>query len=151
MAVDPYLGEMIGSIHMPSMQTIRLSRPRHSRFASNMHMVLAMIGVTVLVLIVALVVWVSFMFAAQPSLAHGPAEWIQRGGYKNAAGELCCGERDCFELTDADVKVTPAGYYIVSIKETIPFAEAMPSPDGRYWRCAWGGTRKCFFAPPGSS
>ena len=46
--------------------------------------------------------------------AHGPAEWIQRGGYKNAAGELCCGERDCFELTDADVKVTPAGYFAIS-------------------------------------
>src|SRR4051812_46195429 len=84
-------------------------------------------------------------------LAHGPAEWIQRGGYKNSAGELCCGERDCFELTDGDVKVTAAGYYVVSIKETIPFSEATPSPDGRYWRCQWGGSRKCFFAPPGST
>jgi hypothetical protein len=27
--------------------------------------------------------------------AHDAAEWIQRGGYKNAIGELCCGERDC--------------------------------------------------------
>jgi hypothetical protein len=80
--------------------------------------------------------------------AHGPAEWIQRGGYKNSAGELCCGERDCFELTDADVKITSQGYYIVSIKETVPFHEATPSPDGRYWRCQWDGSRKCFFAPP---
>jgi len=83
--------------------------------------------------------------------AHGPAEWIQRGGYKNAAGELCCGERDCFELTDADVKITSAGYFVVSTKETVPFHEATPSPDGRYWRCQWGGARKCFFAPPGST
>lgn len=83
--------------------------------------------------------------------AHGPAEWIQRGGYKNAAGELCCGKRDCFELTDADVKVTSAGYFVVSIKETIPFAEATPSPDGKFWRCQWGGQRKCFFAPPPGS
>lgn len=89
-----------------------------------------------------------FMSTAQ---AHGPAEWIQRGGYKNAAGELCCGERDCFELADADVKITSAGYYIISIKETIPYSEAAPSPDGKYWRCQWGGARKCFFAPPGSS
>ena len=86
-----------------------------------------------------------------PALAHGPAEWIQRGGYKNSVGELCCGPRDCFELADGDVKVTPAGYYVTSTKETIPFSEATPSPDGRYWRCAWGGARKCFFAPPGSS
>ena len=64
--------------------------------------------------------------------AHGPAEWIQHGGYKNAAGELCCGERDCFELADADVKITSAGYLVVSMKETIPFEEATPSPDGRY-------------------
>jgi hypothetical protein len=83
--------------------------------------------------------------------AHGPAEWIQRGNYKNALGELCCGERDCFELSDADVKITPAGYFVVSTKETIPFSEATPSPTGTYWRCQWGGARKCFFAPPSST
>ena len=70
------------------------------------------------------------MLSLQLAYAHGPAEWIQRGGFKNAAGELCCGERDCFELTDADVKITSAGYFVVSIKETIPFSEATPSPDG---------------------
>ena len=70
------------------------------------------------------------MVSLQLAYAHGPAEWIQRGGFKNAAGELCCGERDCFELTDADVKITSAGYYVVSIKETVPFSEATPSPDG---------------------
>jgi hypothetical protein len=82
--------------------------------------------------------------------AHGPAEWIQRGGYKNAAGELCCGERDCFELASSDVSVTAAGYFVHSTKETVPFSEALPSPDGLYWRCQWGGMRKCFFAPPSS-
>ena len=75
------------------------------------------------------------MLSLQLAYAHGPAEWIQRGGFKNAAGELCCGERDCFELTDADVKITSAGYYVVSITETSPCSEATPSPDGRYWRC----------------
>ena len=82
--------------------------------------------------------------------AHGPAEWIQRGGFKNAAGELCCGERDCFELATDDVSVTAGGYYVRSVRETVPFNEALPSPDGRYWRCQWGGSRKCFFAPPPS-
>jgi hypothetical protein len=101
--------------------------------------------VIVLSVLAAGFVFVRFAFA------HGPAEWIQRGGYKNAVGELCCGERDCFELADADVKITPRGYYIVSIKETVPFSEATPSPDGKYWRCQWGGSRKCFFAPPGSA
>jgi hypothetical protein len=37
-----------------------------------------------------------------------------------------------------------------SIRETVPFSEALPSPDGHYWRCQWGGSRKCFFAPPPS-
>lgn len=89
------------------------------------------------------------MVLAMGALAHGPAEWIQRGAYKNAAGELCCGERDCSELSDADVSVTPTGYFIMSTKETVPFSEAAPSPTGTYWRCQWGGRRKCFFAPPG--
>ena len=88
------------------------------------------------------------MFSLQFAYAHGPAAWIQSGNFKNAAGELCCGERDCFELSEADVKITAAGYYVVSIKETIPFSEATPSPTGTYWRCQWGGMRKCFFAPP---
>ena len=101
----------------------------------------------------ALVSWfgqVGCIVAALLLMAHGPAEWIQRGGYKNSAGELCCGERDCFELADGDVKITDAGFYIISIKETVPFSEATPSPDGKYWRCQWGGSRKCFFAPPGA-
>ena len=83
--------------------------------------------------------------------AHGPAEWIQQGGYRNAVGELCCGERDCLELADVDVSVTAAGYFVKSVRETVPYSEALPSPDGHYWRCHWGGARKCFFAPPGST
>jgi len=82
---------------------------------------------------------------------HGPADWINQGQHKNGLGELCCGERDCFELADGDVRITPAGYFVVSINEVVPFHQATPSPDGRYWRCQWGGARKCFFAPPGST
>ena len=37
-----------------------------------------------------------------------------------------------------------------STRETVPFSEALPSPDGHFWRCQWGGSRKCFFAPPPS-
>lgn len=86
-----------------------------------------------------------FLLASAAS-AHGPAEWIQRGGYKNAVGELCCGERDCFEIPDDDVKIVLGGYLIKSSNEFIPHNEAQPSPGG-YWRCQWGGQRKCFFAP----
>jgi hypothetical protein len=82
--------------------------------------------------------------------AHGPAQWIQDGSYRNAVGELCCGEHDCFELANDDISVTSAGYLVRSTSETVPFSEAQPSPDGHYWRCQWGGARKCFFAPPPS-
>jgi hypothetical protein len=94
----------------------------------------------------------SVLAAATLSLAsaHGPAEWIQRGGYRNTACELCCGDRDCFEIAGDDISITGAGYFVRSIRETIPFGEALPSPDGQYWRCHWGGKRKCFFAPPPS-
>ena len=91
------------------------------------------------------------MLSLQLAYAHGPAEWIQRGEYRNALGELCCGERDCTELSSTDVEVTSAGYYVASVREMIPFSEATPSPTGTYWRCEWGGRRKCFFAPPQGS
>lgn len=83
--------------------------------------------------------------------AHGPAQWIQDGAYRNAVGDLCCGERDCSELADGDVTIIAAGYFIKSLNETVPFHDATPSPDGRYWRCAWGGKRRCFFAGPQGS
>lgn len=41
-----------------------------------------------------------------PAHGHGDGAWIGQGGYRNAAGELCCGERDCFELAAGDVRVT---------------------------------------------
>jgi hypothetical protein len=82
--------------------------------------------------------------------AHGSGEWIQRGGYRNAAGELCCGERDCVAISGEEISVTAAGYFVRSTHETVPFGEVLPSPDGNFWRCHWGGKRKCFFAPPPS-
>lgn len=88
----------------------------------------------------------ALILCAMPAYAHGPAEWIQRDGYKNAAGELCCGERDCFEIEADNVKAVDGGYLIKSTNEFIPHNEAQPSPGG-YWRCQWGGQRKCFFAP----
>ena len=98
-------------------------------------------------------VWLAFALVAATlsfAFAHGPAEWIQRGGFRNAAGELCCGERDCVEISEEDVSITNAGYFVRTIRETVPFSETLPSPDGHFWRCHWGGARKCFFAPPPS-
>ena len=71
------------------------------------------------------------------TLAHD--SWISRGGHRNAAGEWCCGEGDCFVVPKERVMMTGDGYVIIhgplagigpSMYEAIPFAEAQPSPDG---------------------
>ena len=93
------------------------------------------------------------------TLAHD--SWISRGGHRNAAGEWCCGEGDCFVIPGDRIVVTAGGYAITtqtattggaSAVEVIPFSEAQPSPDGQYWRCKRpDGSRRCFFAPPPNS
>lgn len=81
------------------------------------------------------------------SWPHDAADWIRLQNLKNRIGELCCGERDCVRLDDDDVISVPNGFYIRSLKETVPSDEALPvSPDG-FWRCQWGGQRKCFITP----
>lgn len=93
-----------------------------------------------------LILAAAIMAIALPAYAHDDASWIQRGGYKNAVGELCCGARDCFEIPADDVRAVDGGYLIKSRNEFIPHNEAQPSPGG-FWRCEWSGQRKCFFAP----
>ena len=79
-----------------------------------------------------------------PALAHD--SWISRGGLKNAAGEWCCGEGDCFMVEP--VRITANGYLIMATGEIVPEREAQPSPDGKFWRCKRpDGSRRCFFAP----
>jgi hypothetical protein len=85
-----------------------------------------------------------------PAGGHGEAEWIGRAGYRNAAGELCCGELDCARVDGVKHVTLPAPGYRLPSGEFVPETETLPSPDGAYWRCEWGGTRKCFFAPPES-
>ena len=108
---------------------------------------------------------VTAMMMLSLAYAHGPAEWIQRGGFKNAVGELCCGERDCGVQVGGSIRYERGGYRvdadfqigsgvnakIMHVQEFVPESEATPSPDGAYWRCYWGGKRKCFFAPPGTT
>ena len=94
--------------------------------------------------------------------AHGSAEWIERGAIKNRVGELCCGQKDCGELVRGTVIATPAGYRVdgvfrvqptpdrsfeIEVHEIVPYQNTLPAPDGGWWRCEWGGERKCFFGP----
>jgi hypothetical protein len=106
------------------------------------------IAATIVLVSMVLAAWV---LCSAPALPHGRAHWIEDGGYRNAVGELCCGERDCVQLPDRDVKVTVGGYYLVGLDAVVPYSQVMPSPDGTFWVCVWGGEIKCFFAgPPGS-
>ena len=98
---------------------------------------------------------------------------ISRGGYKNPAGEWCCGADDCGVVSPNAVKAGAGGYSLVgavtygvaatgnaadgptrqeNINEAIPYSQSLPSPDGAYWRCKRpDGSPRCFFAPkPGS-
>jgi hypothetical protein len=93
-----------------------------------------------------LLVLFSIVASAPDASAHD--SWISRGAHKNAAGEWCCGEGDCFMIPSEQVHVGSGGYSLYGV-ETVPFNEAQPSPDGAYWRCKRpDGTRRCFFAPP---
>jgi hypothetical protein len=86
------------------------------------------------------------LLIASLALAHD--SWISRGALRNAAGEWCCGEGDCFEIPSEQVHIAANGYLLYG-NETVPFSEAQPSPDGAYWRCKRpDGSRRCFFAPP---
>lgn len=91
-----------------------------------------------------------------PAWAHD--SWISRGALRNAAGEWCCGDNDCFMVPRDKVKLTFGGYVITGTQvtsgaeknysETVPFSEAQPSPDGEFWRCKRpDGSRRCFFSP----
>jgi hypothetical protein len=93
-------------------------------------------------------------------LAHAHDSWISRGGHRNAAGEWCCGEGDCFIVHGAHVTRNSDGAFVLwsapaggsvrpFVVEVIPESDAQPSPDGAYWRCKRpDGSRRCFFAPP---
>ncbi len=83
---------------------------------------------------------------ATMALSHD--NWIN--SRRNAMGEMCCGEGDCFMVEP--VRTTAQGYLILALNELVPFNEAQPSPDGAFWRCKRpDGSRRCFFAPPPSS
>lgn len=77
----------------------------------------------------------------------GGHSWNYGQHYRNPAGELCCGVGDCFLMHQDIVRMDGAGYWLFNL-EHIPFIEAIPSPDGQFWRCRKSdGTRRCFFAP----
>ena len=56
-------------------------------------------------------VFASLALVIPDTLAHD--SWISRGGHRNAAGEWCCGEGDCFVVPKERVMMTGEGYVII--------------------------------------
>jgi hypothetical protein len=108
----------------------------------------------------------SFVAMTMILAAYGHDSWISRGSYRNAQGEWCCGEADCWMIQPKDVETKADGFHVTLRMATaphpgdmpaavgfeiVPYHEAMASKDGMYWRCKRpDGSRRCFFAPPPS-
>jgi len=86
---------------------------------------------------------------AIPLVGHAHDSWINKGAYRNAAGEWCCGENDC--ESPEQIASTGLGWVINGV-EFVPFNEASPSTDGKVWICRRPDkTRRCVFGPPTNS
>src|SRR5262249_56118389 len=77
-----------------------------------------------------LVVVPAFLLASS-AFAHD--SWVNKGGFKNGAGEWCCGDFDCKSYTRTSS--TASGWMVDG--ELVPFDEAMPiaPPDGMLTIC----------------
>lgn len=114
-----------------------------------------------------------FVLALTSFSAFAHDIWINRGAYRNPAGEWCCGAEDCGVVAPNAVKAGTGGYSLRgdvtygvgvtgnpadgptrhdNVNEMVPYSQSLPSPDGSYWRCKRpDGTPRCFFAPPPGS
>ena len=62
----------------------------------------------------------------------------------------CCSDKDCAELNDSRVKITPAGY-VVDGTFVVPFTSARRSQDSKYHACfPTPKELRCLYAPPGA-
>jgi hypothetical protein len=83
-----------------------------------------------------------FAFSNSSSFAH---EWYS--GTRNAyTGVGCCGGHDCAPVDAARI-VETIDEFIVDGRWHFNKSEAMPSRDGSYHACIWGGKPRCFFIP----
>jgi hypothetical protein len=85
------------------------------------------------------------------ALAH--EKWWDGKEVDPVTKRYCCGDNDIKHLEPSEVHVRPDGYKLDDSGETVPYAQAQPSPDGEYWVFRWGNPvrTQCFFAPVGAS
>lgn len=63
-----------------------------------------------------------------------------------ATGVGCCGVRDCASVEVERIQQTPDEFIVDGIWH-FKISEAIPSQDGGYHACIWGGKPRCFFYP----
>lgn len=149
----------------------RFAKMHRPRPASSWGEAIAATIITVfMVAAFAFMIWVVSELMLLPR-AHAHDLWIN--GKRSPAGEWCCGAEDCGIVDPKAVQITAGGYSLRGsvtygeavtgnaadgvtrserINETAPYSEALPSPDGAYWRCKRpDGSRRCLFAPPPGS
>jgi hypothetical protein len=82
------------------------------------------------------------------AMAHD--NWVSKGGYKNKAGEWCCGDYDCKD--HEQTASTPTGWMVGA--ELVPYDEALQGdggkaivpPNGSVTICRRpDGSRRCVF------
>lgn len=73
--------------------------------------------------------------------------WMDRT--QNKWGQRCCDAgKDCHPVAPERVMSHRDGVLLPDYGDTvIPGRDIMPSEDGHYWICVWGGRVRCFFAP----
>jgi hypothetical protein len=77
-----------------------------------------------------------------PAQSH---DWY--AGIRNSkTGVGCCGGDDCQPIDVSRITETEKDF-IVDGRWHFPKEEAMPSIDGTYHACIWGGKPRCFFYP----
>ena len=85
------------------------------------------------------------------TLAQAHDHWVSKGGYKNAAGEWCCGSYDC---KAHEATFSTALGWIIETGEIVPYDEgildkngkAVIPPDGSVTVCRRpDGSRRCAF------
>lgn len=84
--------------------------------------------------------------------AHGHERWANGEPVPAWAKRACCGPTDVHHLRPEQVHQQQDGFHVDGLSEVVPYAKALPSPDGEYWGF-WhtysdGSTSSpyCFFA-----